>query len=78
MMRVKVTGKTHQLVAADIAGLPVPRRTLLGRYDYGDLDEVTVDVLLDRMLELADTSWAICNDWMILDFNRHKIAKHER
>jgi hypothetical protein len=76
-MRVKVSSKTHELVTAHVAGLPLPRRTLLGRYDYGDLDDSTVDVLLHRMLELADTSWAICSDWMILDFNRREISNRE-
>lgn len=51
---------------ANIAGWPTPKRTLCGRYEYGDLDDVTVDVLLDRMEDAVNLSRAVRNDWTVL------------
>lgn len=73
-MRLVVSRKTYELVTADISGLPVPRRTLFGRYDYGELNDATVDVLLDRLEDAAHTSRAGRNDWTIL----HMIASRGR
>ena len=76
-MRFSVSRKTYELVTADIAGLPQPRRTLFGRYDYGELDDVTVDVLLDRMEDAADKSRSVRNDWTMLRMIRHEIGGDE-
>lgn len=76
-MRFIVSRKTYELVTADISGLPTPRRTLFGRYDYGELDDVTVDVLLDRLEDAAHTSRAVRNDWNILHMIRHEIGGDE-
>lgn len=76
-MRFRVSRKTYELVTAEIAGLPTPRRTLFGRYDYGELDDVTVDVLLDRMEDVTHVSRAVRNDWTILSMIRHEVGNDE-
>ncbi|SIE12356.1 hypothetical protein [Mycobacteroides abscessus] len=52
-MRLVVGGRTHAMVTSDMPGFPVPRRTFFGRYDYGQIPKVVVDLVIDRLCDIA-------------------------
>ncbi|WP_131806288.1 hypothetical protein [Mycobacteroides abscessus] len=53
-MRLVVSRRTHELVTSDMPGLEVPRRTVFGRYDYGEVPMVVVDLVIDRLADVID------------------------
>lgn len=53
-MRLVVSRRTHELVTSDMPGLAVPRRTVFGRYDYGEVPMVVVDLVIDRLAEVIE------------------------
>lgn len=73
-MKLVVSRYTHEHVVMDMPGFAAPRRTLFGRYDYGQVPLVVVDLVIDQ-LEAALRSMdkvprRLKDELMILQMNR--------
>ena len=73
-LKLVVSRRTHELVLADMPGLALPRRTLFGRYDYGEVPMATVDRVIERLAAVIDSMpkppKQLRNDHVILRIDR--------
>lgn len=70
-----VSRMTHELIVNDMPSFPVPRRTLFGRYNYGQIPKVVVDLVIDKLEDLIVSMEhpprKLKNDLVALRVSRH-------
>lgn len=74
-MRVVVGRRTHELIVEEIPGLTVVKRTITGRYHYGQVPKVIVDLIINRISEVVESQTRVPRglreDLLVLSMNRH-------
>lgn len=75
-MKVVVGRHAQEIIAAEIPRLTVVKRTLTGRYHYGQVPTVIVDLIINRLSEAVESSQTrvprgLREDLLVLSMNRH-------
>lgn len=73
-MKLVVSRYTHEHVVMDMPGFASPRRTLFGRYDYGQVPLVVVDLVIyrleDALRSMDKVPRKLKDELMVLRMNR--------
>lgn len=74
-MKVVVGRHAHEIIADEIPRLAVVKRTITGRYHYGQVPTVIVDLIIKRLSEVVESQAraprGLREDLLILSMNRH-------
>ncbi|WP_078293371.1 hypothetical protein [Mycobacterium sp. D16R24] len=74
-MKVVVGRRAHELIVNEIPSLTVVKRTITGRYHYGQVPKVIVDLIIEHIREAVESQThaprSLRDDLLVLSMNRH-------